>query len=179
MSNSFYWAKLTFSKLWFSEYKKVASRSVFSELQSTQMWLNYQMFCYDLKIRDLEAKVVGLFYYFNFERIYDDLKSKSSWFFWIKIQQLYCGTFLLASYCYCGNNIKNTGPLLNTCFKENNKMAVKKTLDQQQTFTKNNEANINQSKLYQYHTNWRKHFLLLRTVCFLKDYKLCIILWFV
>ena len=65
----------TFSKLRFSGFKKFVTRSVFSELQFTKISLNFKTSCCNLKIRGLGAK--RLFYYFNFERNYDVLKSKS------------------------------------------------------------------------------------------------------
>ena len=68
----------TFSKFWFSGFKKFVSRSVFGELQLTQISLNLKTFCCNLKIRGLGAiNCVWLFYYFNVERDYDVLKSKS------------------------------------------------------------------------------------------------------
>ena len=67
----------TFSKLRFSKSKKFVSRSVFGEFQLTQI-LNFKTSCYNLKIRGLGAKLFVwlLYYYFNFERNYDVLKSK-------------------------------------------------------------------------------------------------------
>ena len=53
------------------------SRSVFGELQLTQITLNFRTSCCDLKIKDLGAKLCGLFYYFNFRINYDVLKSKN------------------------------------------------------------------------------------------------------
>ena len=68
----------TFSKLRFSAFKKFVTRSVFGELQLTQVSLNFKASCCNLKIRGLGAKMcVWLFYYFNFKRNYDVLKSKS------------------------------------------------------------------------------------------------------
>ena len=68
----------TFSKLRFSGFKKFVTRSVFGELQFTKISLNFKTSCCNLKIRGLGAKLcVRLFYYFNFERNYDVLKSKS------------------------------------------------------------------------------------------------------
>ena len=77
---SCYWEKLTFSKLWFSEFKKFVSRLVFREFQF--IWigtsLNIKTSCCNLKIRSLWAKLcVWLFYYFNFERRDEVLKSNS------------------------------------------------------------------------------------------------------
>ena len=55
--------------------------SAFEELQLRQTSLNFQTSCCNLKIRDVAAKLcVWLFYYFNFERNYDVLKSKSPCF---------------------------------------------------------------------------------------------------
>ena len=68
----------TFSKLRFSGFKKFVTRSVFGELQFTKISLNFKTSCRKLKMRGLGAKLcVRLFYYFNFERNYDVLKSKS------------------------------------------------------------------------------------------------------
>ena len=68
-----------YSKLHFSGFKRFVTRSVFRELQPTQISLNFNNSCCNLKIRDLGAKCSGwLFYYFSFERSYDVLKSKSS-----------------------------------------------------------------------------------------------------
>ena len=68
----------TFSKLRFSGFIKFLNRSVFGELQLTQISLNFKTCCCNLKIRGLWAKLcMWLFYYFNFERNYDVLKSKS------------------------------------------------------------------------------------------------------
>ena len=60
----------------FSKFTKFVSRSVFAELQLTQISLNFQTFCCNLKIRGLEAKNVWLFHYFYFERNCYVLKSK-------------------------------------------------------------------------------------------------------
>ena len=69
----------TFSKLRFSKFMKFVSRSVFLELQLTQVSLNFKTSCSNLKIRGLEAKLcMWLFCYLNFERNYDLLNSKSS-----------------------------------------------------------------------------------------------------
>ena len=46
----------TFSKLWFSGSKKFITRSIFGELQLTQMSLNFITSCCNLKIRGLGAK---------------------------------------------------------------------------------------------------------------------------
>ena len=64
--------KLTFSKLWFFKFEKFDPRSVFGELQLTQISLNFQTSCCNLKIRGRGAKLcVGCFYYFNYyERSY-------------------------------------------------------------------------------------------------------------
>ena len=78
MSNIYCWEKLTFSKLPFSKFKQLVTRSVFRELHFTQISLNVKTSCCNLKIRGLGAKVcVWLFYYFNFERNYNVLKPNS------------------------------------------------------------------------------------------------------
>ena len=72
---SYYWERLTFLKLRFFKFKNFVSRSVFGELQPTQISSNFITSCCNLKIRGLRAK---LFNYFNFERNCDVIKSKSS-----------------------------------------------------------------------------------------------------
>ena len=58
--------------------EKFVFRSIFGELQLTQISLNFQTSCCNLIIRGLGVKLcVWLFYYFYFERNYDVLKSKS------------------------------------------------------------------------------------------------------
>ena len=54
--NSSYWEKLTFSKLRFSKFKTFVFRSVFDELQLTQISLNFKTSWCNLKIRSLEKK---------------------------------------------------------------------------------------------------------------------------
>ena len=44
--NSSHW-KLTFSKLWFSKFEKLVSRSVFEELQFKQTSLSFKTSCYN------------------------------------------------------------------------------------------------------------------------------------
>ena len=52
-----------------------------SQLQLMQISLNFKTSCCNFKIRGLGTKVfVWLFYYFNFERNYDVLKSKNPYF---------------------------------------------------------------------------------------------------
>ena len=65
-----------FSKLRFSGFKKFVTRSVFEELQLTQISLNFQTSCCNLKIRSLGAKLCVACLFFNFERNHDFLKSK-------------------------------------------------------------------------------------------------------
>ena len=60
-------------KFRFSELKKISHRKVFGELQITQIAVNFQTSCCNLKTRALGE---NLLYYFNFERSYDVLKSK-------------------------------------------------------------------------------------------------------
>ena len=57
---------------------KCVSRSILGELQLTQISLNFKTSCWNLNIKGLGAKLCGIFYYFNIERNYDVLKSKSS-----------------------------------------------------------------------------------------------------
>ena len=62
---SSYWEKVTYSKLWISRFEKFISRSVFEELQLTQISLNIQTFCCNLKVRVLGAKLcVALLFLF-------------------------------------------------------------------------------------------------------------------
>ena len=68
----------TFSKLQFSGFKNIVTKSVFGELQFTQIPLNFKTSCCNLKIELWEQNCVWLFYYFKFKRNYDVLKSKSS-----------------------------------------------------------------------------------------------------
>ena len=49
----------TFSKLRFSGFKKFVTRSVFEELQLTQISLNFKTFCCNLKFSSLRASVCG------------------------------------------------------------------------------------------------------------------------
>ena len=67
----------TFSKPWFFGLKKFVTRSVFGKLQVTQRSLNFKTSCCNLKSEVWEQNYMRLFYYFNFERNYDVLKSKS------------------------------------------------------------------------------------------------------
>ena len=60
----------------FCKFKKIVTRSVFGELRLTKISLKFKTCC-NFKIRSLGAICVWLFYYFNFERNYDVLKSKS------------------------------------------------------------------------------------------------------
>ena len=55
-SNSSQQEKLAFLKLWFCKFKKFAFRSIFGELQLTQISLNFKTSCYNLKIRNLGGK---------------------------------------------------------------------------------------------------------------------------
>ena len=65
----------TFSKLSFSRFKNFFTRSVFKELQLKQILMNFKNTCSNLKISGHIC--AWHFYYFNFERNYDVLKSKS------------------------------------------------------------------------------------------------------
>ena len=62
--------KIGGGKLRFSGFRKFVTRPAFRELRLMQISLNIKTSCCNLKIR-------GLFYYFNFGRNYDVLKSKS------------------------------------------------------------------------------------------------------
>ena len=63
-----------FSKLRFSKFKKFVFRSVFGELQLTQILsLNFKTLCSNLKIRGLGATVCS----FSILTLKDALKSKS------------------------------------------------------------------------------------------------------
>ena len=67
----------TFSKLRISGFKIFVTRSVFGEIQLMQISLNFKTSCCNLKSEVWEQICVWLFYYFNFERNYDVLKSRS------------------------------------------------------------------------------------------------------
>ena len=54
--NNSYLEKLTFSNLRFSESIKFDSKSVFGELQLTQISLNFKNLCCNLKMRGLGVK---------------------------------------------------------------------------------------------------------------------------
>ena len=56
--------KLTFSKPRFSKFKKFVTRSVFGELELTQISLNFKISCCKLKIRVLGAKLCVAFLLF-------------------------------------------------------------------------------------------------------------------
>ena len=79
MSNIYFKVTIeTFSKLRFSAFKSI-TRSIFRELQLTQISLNFKTSCCNLKIRGLGVRLfvcVWLFYYFHFERNFDVLKWK-------------------------------------------------------------------------------------------------------
>ena len=61
---SYYWEKLTFSNLRFSKFKKFVTRSVFGELQLTQIPLNFKTSCCNLKFRGLGTKLCAVFLLF-------------------------------------------------------------------------------------------------------------------
>ena len=63
-----------FSKLRFSKFKKFVFRSVFGELQLTQISLNFKTLCSNLKIRGLGATVCSFSIILTLK---DALKSKS------------------------------------------------------------------------------------------------------
>ena len=46
-----------------------------------------------------------------------------------KHNELYFGTLVSASYCYCADNTRNTDFFQNNSFKESNNMVVKKISD--------------------------------------------------
>ena len=73
---------MTFSKLRFSKFKKFV-RSVFEELQLTQISLNFKTYSCNLKIRGLRAKMYVVFVFFNFEKNYD-LQSKKESILFVK-----------------------------------------------------------------------------------------------
>ena len=53
-----------------------------------------------------------------------------------KPNELYFGTLLLASYCYCGDKAHNTDFFQNTGFKESSNMAPKKKFQSNVNFSK-------------------------------------------
>ena len=65
MSNSF--LKVTVEKNW---------RSIFGELQLTEISLNFKTSCCNLKNRGLGAKCMWLFCFFRFEKNYDVVESE-------------------------------------------------------------------------------------------------------
>ena len=67
----------TFSKLWFSGFKKFATMSVLGGLQLTQILLNFKTSCCNLKSGVWKQNCMWLFYYFDFKRCYNLLKLKS------------------------------------------------------------------------------------------------------
>ena len=69
---------MRYSKLRFSKFKIFVTRSVFCELQLTQISLNLKLLVATSKV--WEQNCMWLFYYFNFERNYDVLKSESMYF---------------------------------------------------------------------------------------------------
>ena len=68
----------TFSKLRFSGFKKFVTRSVFGELQLTQISLNFKTSCCNLKIRGLGAKLCVAFLLFWFWKELWHFKVKES-----------------------------------------------------------------------------------------------------
>ena len=44
-----------------------------------------------------------------------------------KHNQLYFGTLVIASYCYCGDKVQNTDFFQDTGFKESSNMTLKRT----------------------------------------------------
>ena len=56
----------TFSKLRFSGFKKIATGSVFGELQLTQISLNFKTSCSRLKVKGLGSKLCVAFPFFQF-----------------------------------------------------------------------------------------------------------------
>ena len=68
---------MTFLKLLYSKFKKFVSRSVIGELQLSQISLNFKLIVH---IKLIEQNREWLFNYFDFERNYDVLKSKSPFF---------------------------------------------------------------------------------------------------
>ena len=60
-----------------STCKKFITRSLFGELQLTQISWNFKISFRNLEIKNLGANCIRLFYYFNSERNFDVLKSKS------------------------------------------------------------------------------------------------------
>ena len=67
-----------FSKLRFSGFKKFVTRSVFGELQLTQISLNFKTSCCNLKIRSLGAKLCVAFLLFYFGKELRRFKVKVS-----------------------------------------------------------------------------------------------------
>ena len=69
---------MTYSKLLFYKFKKFFLKSVFGELQLTQVSMYFQSSYCNLKITDPKTKLCVVFlFFFYFERKYKDLTSKS------------------------------------------------------------------------------------------------------
>ena len=78
--------KRKISKLRFPKLKKFVSRSVFGELQFTQISLNFKTSCCNLKIRCLGAKLCVAFLLFWFwEGLWRFKVKESMLYFWTKI----------------------------------------------------------------------------------------------
>ena len=77
--NSFHWATLAVSKLWFFESKILVSKSSFGGLQLMPISLNFKTLCCTFKTRGLGAisGPVCSFYYLGFKRNFEVFKSKS------------------------------------------------------------------------------------------------------
>ena len=105
---SFFWEKLTFSNIQFSNFKKFVARSVFGEPQLTQIPLNFKTSCCNLKIKGPGAKLCVAFYYFNFERNYDVRVHAFCWNREWKIQDTVLGrqTLCFSSYKNCILKVK-------------------------------------------------------------------------
>ena len=68
---------MTFSKLRFSKFKKLVFRWVFGSFDSSKYYSIFKLLIATLKSEVREQTCAWFFYYFNFERNYDVLKSKS------------------------------------------------------------------------------------------------------
>ena len=80
-----------FSNLRLAKFKKSVSRSVFGELQLTQISLNFKTSCYNVKIIGLGAKLCVAFLLLSKKKKtqnYDVLKSKNSCILLSKIKNI-------------------------------------------------------------------------------------------
>ena len=99
-SNSSQQEKLAFLKLWFCKFKKFAFRSIFGELQLTQISLNFKTSCYNLKIRNQGGKRTWEAFFllrFIFEIFH--FKQTCTLFFHVKRGHLKLCSLVVSNFC--------------------------------------------------------------------------------